>query len=346
VRPAQHVLFVYEHRTVKPLLAKLPVTLLGMSPGFEEPPRRTIDLMRVPREPWYRIAYLFSRGAEAATANAADWVEQEFGGRDRLRSALEFAGWHLADGARGDVDALDRVWFFPWTESALELHLAFACSLAGLHRAAVDHHRRALELVVVGAYFVAEHVDATQGAKWYASDLDTPHFTRALDKLAKTGFCEKVDDRTGWRTLIKGHYRRLSDISHVRGAANSHHQLTGSLFLYSGFPMPSFSPSALEQGLNLFLETCSHVAAALAVANPALLVGMPLSEKYGENPPIGFFEDAQAKALSAMLPDAVREGFAFEAAKDDRIPIRRHMESMPDISEEEVRRQIEGWQAL
>jgi hypothetical protein len=318
-----------------------------MSADFEEPPRRTIELTLVPREPWYRIAYLFSRGAEAASACAADWIEQEFGDRDQLRRALEFADWHLTDGARGDLDALSRAWFFPWTESALELHLAFACSLAGLHRAAVDHHRRALELVVVGAYFVAEHLDATEGAKWYASDLDTPHFTRALAKLAKTGFCEKVDDRTGWLMLVKKHYWRLSDISHVRGEANSHRELTRSLFMYSGFPMPSFSPRALKDGLDLFLETCGHVAAALTVANPALLVGMPLSDKYGENPPDGFFEDSQTEALSAMLPDAVREGFMFEARNDDRIQsIRRQMESMPDITEEEVRRQIEGWKAL
>jgi hypothetical protein len=315
-----------------------------MSSGFEELPRRSIDLMRVPREPWYRTAFLLSRGVEAASAEAADWIETEYPQRERLRNALEFSSSHLTDGARGDLDALARVWFFPWTEAAHELSLAFACAMGGLYRAAVDHHRRALELVVVGAYFVADHVDATEGAKWYASDLHTPHFTRALDKLARTGFCERVDEATGWLLQLKAHYWQLSDIAHVRGEKQSLFALSGSLFSFSGFPLPSFNKESLERSLDWFLDSCSHVAAALAVANPALLVGMPLSEKYGENPPIGFFEHSQADDLAEMLPQEVREGFLEEARRDERVQsIRRQMDSMPDISWEEVQRQIEDW---
>ena len=315
-----------------------------MSRDAHDEPRRSIDLPRVPNEPWYGTAYLLSRGVEAVTASSADWIESHYAGKDMLRRSLEFASWHLADGARGDLESLDRVWFFPWTESAFELQLSFGCALAGLHRAAVDHHRRALELVVVGAYFVAEHIDAKEGARWYASDLHTPHFTRALDKLARTGFCEVVDDATHWLTLVKNHYWRLSDISHVRGEAHSLAQLSGSIFSFSGFPVPTFGSEALERSLGLFVETCSHVAAALAVANPVLLVGLPLSEKYGENPPIGFFADYQASALRDMLPDAVRDGFIRAAAEDPQIQsIREHMERLPDISEEELRRQIDEY---
>jgi len=219
--------------------------------------------------------------------------------------------------------------------------------MGGLYRAAVDHHRRALELVVIGAYFVADHVDAAEGTKWYNSDLHTPHFSRALTSLARTGFCQRIDQRTGWLQLVKDHYWHLSDIAHVKGEANSLQQLSGSIFSFSGFPLPSFDPKSLERSVDLFLETCGHVAAALAVANPALLVGMPLSEKYGENPPIGFFEDVQAAELKEMLPDAVREGFAREASQEERTKrIREQMESLPDISIEDVLRQVEEWKDI
>lgn len=313
-----------------------------MSPGFSEEPRRSIDLTKVPNEPWFRSAFLLSRGVEAASAQAAEWVAKEYPGRERLERAIRFADWHLAEGARGDFDALNRVWFFPWTEASHELALAFACALGGLHRAAVDHHRRALELCVVGAYFVSEHVSAEEGSKWYTSDNQTPFFTRALDRLAKTGFCQEVDGTTSWLLKVKTHYWHLSDIAHVRGQKYSLFELSRSMFSLSGFPMPSFRPESLTRSLDLFIESCSYAAAALAVANPALLVGMPLPEKYGENPPIGFFTENQADALAQMLPDSVREGFVAAAQADERVRgIREYMESLPDITEEEILRQIE-----
>lgn len=312
---------------------------------FDKPPR-VLDLLKVPNEPWYRSAYLISHAAAAASTDAADWIENSYHSRERLRAHLRFLPSALVDGPRGDVESLARVWFFPWTEAASELELSFACALAGLHRGCVDHQRRALELTVVGAYFVADHIDAKNGAAWLTSELRTPFFSRALDSLARTGFCERLNAATQWLEAVKQHYWLLSDIVHVRGQQFGLNAVQPMHLHLSTFPVPEFNAEALCRTLDRLIDTCGHIAIALVVANPILLVGLPISAKYGLNEPLGFSEDGQAEKLRSLVPTTVRDQIVALAEADPTIQsIRDYMHNLPDISEEDVRRQIQDFES-
>ena len=308
---------------------------------IDEPSKKSIDLTKLPREPWFRSAHLFGEGVQWVTADSAHWIEASYPRRDRLRAIWQFLSWHLSDGVPGRLDILERVWYFPWTESEAESEMAFAYAIAGLHRASIDHARRALELVVVGAYFVADHVDERSGQEWLASREETPLFSRALKALVKAGFAKEVAEHTAWRNELQDHYWALSDSVHVRGTKFGLRTMQSSNAVISGFPMIGFSPERLGLSLDLLIRTGELTLATLAITNPVLLFGVPISEKYGLNGPIGFYEKGIAEELRELLPDSLRDSFIELAAKDEGvISLREHFDRQPDITEDEVQAQI------
>ncbi len=298
--------------------------------------------MKLPGEPWYRTAVLFSDSVQSISANGADWVESTYEQRERLRAMLSFISQYLSEGVSGHVTTLERVWFFPWTECEAEMELAFAYALAGLHRASLDHSRRALELVVVGAYFVAEHIDSKAGASWLESRDETPPFSRALKSLGQRGFAKEVTIHTDWPTAVLHHYWALSDSVHVRGQKFSIRALQSSSGRISGFPIIGFSPERLATTLDTFICTGEHILVALVIANPILLFGAPMSEKYGLDGPIGFFEDGVAEELRELLPSNVRDSLVTLAAADEGVnAMRQHFDMLPDITPQEINAQMD-----
>lgn len=304
--------------------------------------RHSIDLTKLPSEPWSRTAYLFGEGAQIVSTVSAEWVESSYAHRDELRSMWQFLHWHFSDGVRGTLDALSRVWYFPWTECEAEMEMAFAYALAGLHRASIDHARRALELALVGAYFVAEHVDKKSGNEWLESRIETPLFSRALKELGKSGFAKQVFETTNWRTMVQEHYWALSDSVHVRGQQFSIRAIQSANGSVSGFPLASFSPELLADRLDSLLCTSEHLLVALTLPNPILLIGVPLSQKYGLHEPLGFFEEEISAELRALLPESLRDQLVSLAEADEQvIGLLEHFESYPDITAEELQRQID-----
>jgi hypothetical protein len=296
--------------------------------------------MKLPREPWRKTATLFEFCVQANTARAIESIETKYERRNRLEEILEFISLFLTDGVRSKLSTLQSVSFFPWVECEAEIEYALAYALAGLHRACFDHARRALELVVVGAYFVADHIDEQEGAAWLRSDKETPLFSRAIKGLAKDGFSREVLERTGWKDTVQKHYWGLSDSVHVRGQKFSLRELQSSRTNINGFPMAGFSAERLTT--DTLIETCEHILVALVLANPVLLFGVPVTEKYGLNEPSGFFEDGQSEALRALLPPALRDELVALASADEGVlSLRTHFESMHDLTPEEIQAQIE-----
>lgn len=309
---------------------------------FFDDPITPINLTESPREPWFHTAYFFSRATHNVSVRSANWVQNSFEHKDRLRDILDFLSTEFEEGVSGRIDSLERVWFFPWTESARELRYAFANALAGLHRACVDHQRRALELVIVGAYFIADDVDEKAGSGWLKSEVNTPMFTRAMKVLMKDDLCVKLDIATGWSAKTNKHYWELCDTVHVRGYDHSLNNIQDSRTNLAGLVIPSFSPKALQRSLSQLIETAELMHLALALANPILLFGVPLEEKYGLNGPIGFYTDGQAHALRELLPAAIAQSFIDLAERDSRVEsLRRHFDSLPDLSPETLQRQLD-----
>lgn len=311
---------------------------------FFDSPLESIDLTQSPREPWFHTAYFFARTTHNISVLSANWIQDSFENKNRLRDHLDFLAHHFDEGVRGTIDTLDRVWFFPWTEAATELRYAFANTLAGLHRASIDHQRRALELVIVGAYFTSDSVDEKAGTSWLNSETDTPRFSRAMKALAKGDLIARLNQLIGWSDLVSKHYWMLCDTVHVRGYEHSLSRIQNAGTYLDGLLLPSFSPAALERGLTLLIKTSEQMMVALSVANPILLFGVPIEEKYGLNGPIGFYTEGQAEALRELLPAELLKALVEVAAQDEGvISLREHFDKLSDLAPDAIEQQVEDF---
>ena len=308
-----------------------------------KPLHDTIDYSQIPRGPWQQRAYLLTKVLPAVVEANTRYVEEQYRFKDRILVVRDFVSHDMLDAARGDWDALSKVWFFPWVEAASELDLALTHTIAGLYRASFDHQRRAVELVIVGSVFVADATPRQEGQRWMSSADLTPMFTRALDSLATHDFYGEYDDRSGWIGRVRDHYWSLCDVVHVRGTRYALGRIQPMSWNFNGMRVPQFDSAAAQRALDYIIQTSEHVAIALALANPVLLFGLPLEEKFGLNGPVsGFFREEQAERLRLLI-SADLLGPLIELADADPkvVALRQWVESMPDLSEEEWQQQIE-----
>jgi len=300
-----------------------------------------MDLMKVPLDPWAQRAHLLGESLPDVIEACRRYIDAEYEQKDLLATARTFLVHDFIDTAPSDIESLTRVWYFPWIEASAELDLALTHTMLGMHRATYDHQRRGLELVVVGSLFVAETTSATEGSRWMASALETPMFTRAIDRLGALDFYQAFDDDTGWIRHLKRHYWAVCDIIHVKGTACGLREVQPSSLNFNGMSVPEFNGDAVKRSLDFFLDTVGHTAVALALSNPVLLYGLPLDEKFGLNGPLsGFFTDDQTDRLLSLIPDKYADALLVRSASLPEVEsVRDWIQSLPDLSPEEIRRQ-------
>ena len=304
---------------------------------------KTIDMTKVPGDPWDRREYLLSELLPVVLERSKEYIHNRYRSRQQLKASLEFAMHDLSDVPSGVYDVLKRMWFFPWTESQHELSVALNHALLGFHRASYDHQRRALELILVGSFFVSEITTESEAKKWVSSVGRTPMFTKTLKRLAKVGMYARLESKTDWLGEVQKFYWCLSDISHVRGDQNGFRSIQPSNFHTDG--IPGCSVEALEKTLDSFVATISYIAMLVALSNPALLFGLPIEEKFGINGPIsGFFEEGQTERLRALIPERHRDILVALAEEDPGVVnIRDYFCSLPNLSVDQIQKQIEGF---
>ncbi len=281
---------------------------------------KKIDLMKVPGDRWGRREYLLSETLPDVLAHSTEYVHNRYKLREQLEASCWFMENDLLDAPPGDGRSLIRIGFFPWTEAQHELSVALDHALPGFHRASYDHQRRALELILVGAWFVSEQITFADAQGWMRSDNNTPFFSKTLDSLSKEGLYAKLEAETGWVDDVKKFYWRLCDITHVRGTRNGIRAFRRNFFIFSGFFVPRYSEEALEKALDSFVETIGYVALLMALSNPVLPFGLPVEDKYGINGySSGFFEEGQAEFLQSLIPERYRDFLVALAGKDSRV---------------------------
>ena len=81
-----------------------------------------------------------------------------------------------------------------------------------------------------------------------------------------------------------------------------------------------------------YLLTISHIAVILAAYNPILLVGLPLEQKFADNPPLsGFFNEGQSKLLWELIPPQYHFSLNHIVKTDDEVQsILSWIDGLPD----------------
>ena len=306
---------------------------------------KTIDMTKVPSDPWGGREYLLSESLPLVLEASKEHIQNRYKAREQLEASLQFLLHDLTDAPSAEANLLARMWYFPWTEAEHELSLALNHALLGFHRASYDHQRRSLELILVGSFFISEKTSEEAARKWVSSHDQTPMFTKTLKRLARDGLYAGLEARTDWVTEIQKFYWALSDISHVRGEEKGFRSIQPSHCNFNGVPVPGYSTDALEKVLDSFVATVGYIALLIALSNPVLVFGLPITEKHGMNGPAsGFFEEWQAERLRALIPERHREVLvALTEAAPCVEESKDHFSSLPDLTAEQFQEQIENF---
>lgn len=256
------------------------------------------------------------------TEKSLSYIKDKYKNNEVLNEVLRFCDLLFIDAFKADINELQRIGFFPSTEAEYELIFSLKELLSGNYKCSIDHMRRALELTITAIYFSLDRTSIERAKEWMTSNKKTPSFSAKMIKsLINHDRFREINELHNWSADIKQHYWALSDFIHVKGMNKGFRNLNiGSI---SGSPGNTILPiniETIDSLLDLFIETVKHILVSLYLYNPILLVGMPIDEKFGINPPIGgYFNEAQAESMKILIPGKYRDFFEGLISSDNEI---------------------------
>jgi hypothetical protein len=279
-----------------------------------------MDLKELPDCPLETRVLLVHEHAADRARLSVDYIKMRYPKFKAFGQARDFVDHDLLDCMRSDFDSLARVWLFPATEASEELSECLNRLLDCSYKAARDNMRRSLELILVGAYFSHSHISPKEAKLWLNSAGDTPYFSRAVKNLSTLPRFEQLNADHNWADAINKFYWGLCDTIHTKGVQHRLRELQPVHATINCINVPEFHEGALRTSLDLYLQTMSHIAVILAAYNPVLLVGLPLLQKFADNPPLsGFFEESQAENLWKLIPAHYHPSFRYIVETNEEV---------------------------
>lgn len=308
---------------------------------------RSLDLRTLPEGPYRLRAAIVQSALPEIHDRTIRFIEEKYPQRETLEAALLFATYSLGEAPPPAAESLLRLGFFPWLEASWEVDWAITHALCANYKATHDSARRALELCVVAAYFLSFDASAADARAWLQSDARTPFFTRAIDeRLAKTERWKALSAVTDWPKRLKECYHRLSDVVHVRGVKHAARTVQPFHTVIGAHHVASFDESAVTVALDALVEAVRLIAVVVALTNPVLLVGLPIDQKFGLNPPAsGLLNEVQSSRLRSLVPSELVRPLELLAATD---PVSRGIidwvKNLADLTEDEFREQVKSFE--
>ncbi len=264
------------------------------------------------------------------------FVREEYDRLALFESAMIFCQYDLAEAPAASTENLRRVGLFPWVEASEEFDMSITLAMQGYYKATIDHIRRGLELVLVGIYFTSTVGTETQAREWVKSQRTTPFFSKVLQHLGNLPRHADLDCSTHWFSKLRAFYYSLCDTVHAKGVAVSYNSFQPSHVHLNGTSFSTFFASSMKKTMDAYIDAVRYCATALALSNPILLVGLPLDDKFGLNPPIGgYYNEAQSERLRSLLLEGTEGYFSRLAESEEVLETVRWVQNMPDLSSEQ-----------
>lgn len=295
-------------------------------------PERLEDLREIPTCPLEARVLLVHKHAAERARLAVDYIKNEYPQCKIFAAARDFSDHDLIDCMRSDFESLGRVWLFPAAEASDELSECLNRLLDCSYKSSRDNMRRALELVLVGVFFSHSHISPEDAQGWLNSTRGTPYFSRVVKDLSVLPRFVRLNVDQNWAHVISQFCWGLCDTIHTKGQRHSLRELQPVHTTINSIRILEFNEAALRDSLDLYLETVSHIAVILAAYNPVLLVGLPLLQKFSDNPPLsGFFEEHQAETLWKLIPVHYHSSLRHMVETDEEIlSVKEWMNGLPD----------------
>jgi len=307
--------------------------------------KKALNLLELPDDPYDLRESILSKTATHALMQAADYIKNRYENSETLEISRCFFDYDLLDAAPSDGDSFIKLGLFPWIESSNELEKSLSLIMLSFYKNSYDSMRRALELIVVGAFFVLDNIEIDKARSWLKSTNNTPNFKRMIEKLIKHEPYASCQHKCEFSEYLLNLYYKFSDYIHVKGMEKSQRKIKSSTNRFNDVELLEFSEKPCKVSLDLFIETVQAISLICALTTPRLLVGFDLEKKFGLNPPLsGFFDYAQAERLHLLIPEQFRLVVDDLENNDDRVKgVVKWIESLPDITQEEFTRQCEDF---
>jgi len=226
--------------------------------------------------------------------------------------------------------------FFPYLESYLHLENSCELCLQGFYTYAFFALRSALELGILYVNFALNDKEYEEVLPWISSQIRTPQFNQFLNRISQLENIKRFNDHFDIINRVSELYDELSGFVHTRGLFHSSRRVSRANF-------NQFVERSLIEYRKKMFSVVSDVIIIMLLKYPIGMQPLPLSQKFGLNIPAGgFLEAYQVDIITSILEPKERE---FLKKLSDEDPFTRqiveHFESLPDLSEEEWKKQIE-----
>ena len=115
--------------------------------------------------PLDRKGKIFIDGIQERVNHSFEFIKTQYPNFEKLSIAIDFIEYHNSDAVKADFEQLERVGYFPATETEMELDHAIKHALIGSYKAAFADLRRALELTLTSIYLTSEHITKIECVK-------------------------------------------------------------------------------------------------------------------------------------------------------------------------------------
>jgi hypothetical protein len=164
----------------------------------------------------------------------------------------------------------------------------------------------------------------------------TPFKRDIINVLFKKNNFIQLDKYILIKDKIEKAYGKLNDICHTKGESHSHMSLSKANY-------PRFIQESYDSFIQIAKEVVNIVITCFVVVNPIILFPVPLELKFGINGPVsGFLEEYEVEILWKLLkPESLQHLRQYYESDPEIISIREEIENLPDISDEELRQQLD-----
>jgi hypothetical protein len=226
--------------------------------------------------------------------------------------------------------------YFPYSEAFYNLQSSLELAMYGFYSQAFGGLRSVLELSAMCVYYDINDESHIEVKPWIQSEVRTPPFKMMVNALLQEDYYRRFDELFGLREELQDFYDELGGFVHVRGYKSSSSGLSRANVVV-------FQPKILEKFAKRQAQTVRLASILMLLKYPIGVIPLPITEKFGLNGPAGgFLEQIDTDHILAVLENRETE-FLLDLAKNDKHvqDIIRYFDELPDISEEEFRRQAD-----
>lgn len=226
--------------------------------------------------------------------------------------------------------------YFAYGESLFELENSLELCRQGFYRYSYYALRCVLELGLMGVYFDKESLSHREVHEWHDSRIQTPNFAKkVIRELFKGQRFDSFNKVFQIKREIEMVHSSINDYVHMRGLKFSSTHLNRTNY-------NAFNEDALRRFVEYLTKVVREIVTLMLLKYPIGMQLLPLHEKFGTDVPFGFMYEGARSTVLKVLDENVKNYLQEFSNNDLEVKAKLGwVNSLPDITDDEIERQIE-----